>query len=274
MPASEEAANNIIDDRARFGKALTVAGLVGIAAALVVGIAGWILAGKASETASTTLEPLSGIVVNVAEAVEASHIVVSRTTEAIDSIESATRSVARTLDSASVVVDEIGTLITVDLADSLESAVDTLPALIDTSRVIDRTMRALSLVGVDYDPEVPLDESLSALEESLRPLPEQLREQADLLETVQDDVESISADAGQLAAVLLETRIDMLEAEAILVSATENAQSAVDAVASVEQDLDTYDTLARVVVIAVTVALLAAASAPLLIGIHYRRTDD
>jgi hypothetical protein len=199
---------------------------------------------------------------------------VSRTTEAIDSIERATRSTARTLESVSQVIDETGTVIGGDLADALESAVDTLPGLADTGRVIDRTMRALSFVGVDYDPELPLDESLNDLEASLAPVPEQLRSQVELLQSVEDDIAGISSEAGALAALLLETRIDMMEAERILASASDNAVAAVDTIRSIEADLDTYDMLSKVVVVAVTVALLAAASAPLLIGLHYRRGEN
>ncbi len=272
MSATEEI-ESIVDDRTRFGRALLIVGALGVAGALVVGVTGWILAGRASRTITTTIEPLSGIVVNVAETIGASEVMVSRTTEAIDSIESATRSTARTLDSVSQVVEEVGMLVTEDFADSLESAVDTLPGLIDTSRVIDRTMRALSLIGVDYDPDQPLDESLSDLEASLRPLPEQLRDQAELITVVQDDLEQIATDAGRLAAVLLEARIDMMEAQRILASAASNAEAAVESVTAVEEDIETYETLARVVVTAVTVALLAAASAPLLIGFHYLRDD-
>lgn len=273
MSTNEEPAS-IVDDRTRFGRLLLIAGTIGAIAALVVGIAGWIVSNKASEALTGTIRPMVGIVGDVAETIGASQILVTRTTEAIGSIESATRSSARALDSVTLVLEEASTLIGGDLADGLESAVATLPALTDTSRVVDRTMRALSFVGVDYDPEVPLDESLTALEQSLAPIPDQLRGQVELFETVQTDIDQIAEEAGSLSAVLLETRIDMMEAERILASASEHAAEAVAAVENIEADLNAYDTLSKVVVVAVTVALLAAASAPLLIGLHYLREGE
>lgn len=261
-------------DRARLGRILLFAGVIGAVGALIAGVAGWFLAGRASDTFSETLDPISGIVVNVSETVDASLVLVDRTATALDSIESATRSTARTLDSVGQVIADTSELVGGGVADSLESAVDTLPALVDTGRIIDRTMRALSLVGVDYDPAIPLDESLAQLEESLRPLPDQLRDQVELLTDVQGDIDQISADAGQLAAVLFETRIDLLEVEAVLESASENAAAASQTVARIRSDVGTYETLGRIVVVAVALALLAAASAPLVIGLHYSRTAE
>jgi methyl-accepting chemotaxis protein len=263
---------SFVEDRLRFGRALLIAGIVGTVGALVVGVAGWILAGRATQTVTATIGPLSGIVTNVAETIGASQVMISRTGEAIDAIESATRSTARALGSVSAIVDETSEVLGGDLADGIEAAVESLPAISDTARVIDRTMRALSLVGVNYDPEVPLDVSLTDLEESLRPIPEQLRSQIALLESVQGDVDQIASEAGAHAAVLLEARIDMMEAERVLESTSANVDAAVEGIASLEADIETYDTLARVVVIAATLTLLAVAFTPLVIGIHYRRT--
>lgn len=261
-------------DRERFGRVLFIAGVFGVVAAVIAGIAGWLLAARATDTLSETLEPISGIVLNVSDTIDASLVMVDRTAAAIDSIESATRSTARTLISVSQVIDETSQLVAGGIADSLESAVDTLPALVDTGRVIDRTMRALSLVGVDYDPEIPLDESLTELDESLRPVPDQLRDQVELLSEVQGDIDEIAVDAGQLAGILFETRIDLLEVESVLESAAANAAIASQSVADLRSDVGTYETLGRIVVVAVSAALLATALAPLLIGLHYRQDEE
>lgn len=261
-------------DRQRFGRILVIAGLIGVLGALVAGVAGWILAGRATRTVTETLEPISGIVVNLSETVDASLVMVDRTTAAIESIESATRSTGGTLDSVSQVIGDTAAIVEGSVAESLDSAVDTLPALVDTGRVIDGTMRTLSLVGVDYDPEVPLDESIAQLERSLRPLPDQLRDQVTLLTEVQDDVEQIALDAESLASVMLQARLDLTAVEEVLESASENAATAARRVEEIRSDVDTYDTLARIVVVALTVALLAAASAPLIIGFHYRGVEE
>lgn len=260
-------------DRGRVGRALTVAGACGIAAALVVGIVGWIFAGRATTTLTDTLDPFGRIVNDLADSISASQVLFDRTTEAIESIESATRSLVRATDSVAEVITQTADLAGGDIADSLESAVESLPGLVDTSRVIDRTMRALSFVGVDYNPEVPLDQSLAALQTSLEPIPGQIRDQAVLLEGVNTDLARVADDGRELSSVLLETRLDMADAARILDSAARNAETAAKRFEAVQAEVSTYTTLARTAVVAAAIALIAAASAPLLLGFYLSNSN-
>lgn len=253
------------------GRVLRTIGVVGVVAALVVGVAGWILSERANSRLTGTIEPLNDLVVDVSESVDATQVIVARTIEAIEGIEAATRSAGRTLDAISALIDTTSDVIGGDLADGLDDAVGTLPALVDTGRIIDRTMRTLSLVGVDYDPDVPLDESLAGLEASLRPIPEQLRGQVAALEEVGTDIDVVVLDAGSLAATLLEARIEMAQAQEILAGTGESVARASESITSFQDDLATFDLLTKVVVIAMSLALLAASVAPMLIGSHFLR---
>ncbi|HEX6286331.1 MAG TPA: hypothetical protein VFZ80_02515, partial [Acidimicrobiia bacterium] len=266
--------SDFIENRRNLGNALFAIGITGLIAALVVGAAGWILATRSNSRLADTIKPLGDLVVNVSDSVEATQVIVARTIEAVEGIESATRSAGRTLDSVSGLIDSTSEVLGDDLANGLDDAVSTLPALVDTGRIIDRTMRTLSLVGVDYDPEVPLDESLGSLEESLRPIPDQLRDQVSALGEVGTDIDVVARDAGSLAATLLEARIEMAEARDILVETGENVTRAAASLTSIEGDLETYDLLSKIVVVGVALALLTGAVAPLLIGAHLRRTPD
>ena len=265
--------SSLFADRQRLGGWLVVIGVIGVVAALAVGVSGWVLAGRATTTVTRTLDPISSIVDDVVDSVAASEVLFERTTEAIESIENATRSTVRTMTSVGTVLEQTVDLAVGGVAESLDAAVDTLPALISTSSVIDNTMRALSLVGVDYDPEVPLDEALADLEESLAALPEQIRQQSALVGDVQTDLDQIAEDGRELSAVLLEARLEMVEAERVLRSARTNAEAAASSVEAIEQEVTTYDLLARVVAVAAAVALLAASAAPLLVGAYLRRSN-
>lgn len=256
------------DNGERAGKWLLAAGVLGAIAALVVGVVGWVLAGRVVATVENVITPTSGIVGDLADSIEASEVLFERTTEAIESIETASRSTVRTLGSVGAVIEETTEVASESVADSLETAVDTLPGLISTGRVIDNTMQALSFVGVDYDPDVPLDESLADLEASLAPLPDQIRDQVALLEDVQTDLADIADDGRELSGVLLEARLDMMAAERVLRSARANATAAAENIEEIEAGVDTYDTLARVVVVAAAVALLTASLAPAVLGFH------
>ncbi len=261
------------ENRKKLGKWLLAAGVVGAIASLVVGVVGWVLAGRVVATVENVITPTSGIVGDLAESIEASEVLFERTTEAIESIETASRSTVRTLTSVGALLEETSKTAGEGVAESLETAVDTLPGLISTGRVIDNTMRALSFVGVDYDPDVPLDESLTDLEASLAPLPDQIRDQMGLLEDVQADLENIADDGRDLSGVLLEARLDMMAAERLLRSATANAAVAAERIEEIEGGVETYDALARTVVVAASLALLAASLAPTLLGLHLLTRD-
>lgn len=261
------------ENREKLGKWLLAAGVVGAIASLVVGVVGWVLAGRVVATVENVIAPTSGIVGDLADSIEASEVLFERTTEAIESIETASRSTVRTLTSVGAVLDETTETAGEGLADSLETAVDTLPGLISTGRVIDNTMRALSFIGVDYDPDVPLDESLTDLEASLAPLPDQIRDQVGLLEDVQADLENIADDGRELFGVLLEARLDMFAAERVLRSARANATAAAERIEEIEAGVETYDALSRTVVVAASLALLAASLAPTLLGLHLVARD-
>ncbi len=260
-------------DRLRTGRLLVVVGVVGLVGALVAGIVGWVVVERARETAAVSIGPVTRVVGNIAETIEASQVIVERTTEILESIENATRSTVRTLRSVSEVLGETAALTEGEVVDSLESAVSALPGLISTSRVIDRTMRALSFVGVDYDPDVPLDVALTELQISLAPLPGHVRRQVELLESVKTDIDEIADDARGLTGVLFEARLDMLDTERVLASAARNATSTVESVEAIETEVDRLGGLGRVLVVAATLALLAAATTPLVVGLYLQRSS-
>ena len=251
----------------RLPRVLIWVGVAGLIASLAVGVGGWIMAGSLTTTLNQTLIPASRTVEDVSVAIDATRLMVSRTTEAIENIENATRSSARTLNSVTELLGGVGEVAAGDIADGLDAAVEALPGLIETGRLIDRSLRALSLLGVDYAPAVPLDEALSDLEAALAPVPDKIRDQATLLEDVTSDMETISDDAGALAASLLEVRIGMLEADRVLIAAASNAQEAAAAAGNLQADVDAYGQLARWVAVAAALALASGALGPLLIGI-------
>lgn len=240
-------------------------------ATILFGVVGWILVGRVSAALLTTFEPMSEVVVNISDTIGASQRLVSMTTEALTSIEGATRSTASTVESVNEVLGETAALAGGEIADSLDSAIGTLPGVIATARVVDRTMRTLSLLGVDYDPDEPLDDTLAELETSLRPVPNQIRDQAALLEDVRSDIDLIVSDAGELAAVLLRARVELRGVEQVLADVADDAADASTGVQAIESDLDAYETAARALVLLATIALLVAAATPLVIGIHQVR---
>jgi hypothetical protein len=253
--------------RDRLSTLLVSLGTTAIIASLVLGIGGFLTLSSMMAGASATVRSASVVVDDVALATDVAAVSVMSIREVIDDVESAARSGARTLRTVEDLLTDIADQAAEDVAASIESAVDAMPGIIQTGRVIDRTLSALSLFGVDYDPAVPLDEALESLEQSLAPLPGEIREQVGLLQEAAQDIAALSENSSDLAASLLEIRIDLLEAERLVAEAAVNVDEVSGQFSTLADDFDTYRIWLPWLIVAAAVALAAAGAGLLLIGL-------
>ncbi len=70
------------------------------------------------------------------------------------------------------------------------------------ARTIDRALRALNILGIGYDPELPLDQSLAQTADSLEPLSPDLIQASLDLRTLRTDLGDVRRQAEQLSAGL------------------------------------------------------------------------
>lgn len=248
-------------------KLLVSLGAIAIIASLVLGIGGFLTLSSMMSGASSTVRSASVVVDDVAVATDAAALSVTSIRELIDDLESAARSGARTLRTVEGLLTDIADQAAEDVASSIEDAVDAMPGIIQTGRVIDGTLTALSFVGVDYDPAVPLDDALESLQQSLAPLPGEIREQVGLLEEAARDIAVLSENSSSLAAGLLEIRIDLLEAESLVADAAINVEVVSSQFAALADDFDTYQTWLPWLVVAAALALAAIGGGLVLIGL-------
>lgn len=211
---------------------------------------------------------------DVSAATDAAVVAVSSMTDVVENIEGAARSTGRTLSTVEELLTEVSDDAASEIAASIESAVDAMPGVIQTGRVIDSTLNALTFVGVEYDPEVPLDDALEALRDSLEPLPGEIRTQALLLEEAALDLTDIAEDAGALSASLLEVRVDLLEAERIISAAAVDVQGVSDALRGLEDEVGSYAGWAPWLAVALAVAIASGSIGLLVIGLGESARPD
>ena len=245
-----------------------VLGSVAVVSALVFGVGGWMVANGIMSGASATIESAGAVVDDVAIAADAASVSVSSMREVVDDIEDAARSGGRTLATVEQLLTEIGEQAAGDVADSLESAVAAMPGIIRTGRVIDRTLIALSLLGVDYDPAVPLDEALEDLRGSLSPLPGKIREQARLLDEASADLGDIAESSGNLAASLLEIRIELPQAEGIVANAAIDVQGVSNQFDILGRDFDDYRSWVPWLILFAAISLAAIGAGLVALGLN------
>ncbi len=150
------------------------AGITGAVTALIAsiffasGIGPWFQ--TLSDSFDVTAEGLRAVD-STLEVVDESLVVVTDTLAGIDGVFGAT---ASALEEVGAVVLSSGSLLQTEIPiqlDAIEAAMD---GLIDTANVVDGVLGALSFVGVDYNPEVPLDQALEDVSVQLGELRESL----------------------------------------------------------------------------------------------------
>lgn len=254
--------------RDRLSTLLASLGATAILASLVFGIGGFVTLSALMSGVSTTVRSTSVVIDDASVATRTAALSVGTIREVIEDIEAATRSGARTLRTVEGLLTDIADQAAEDAAASIDNAVNAMPGIIQTGRVIDRTLSALSFVGVDYDPSVPLDEALESLERSLAPLPGEIREQVGLLEEAAGDIADISENSSNVAAGLFEIRVDLLEAESLVAEAAINVEDASSQFRTLADDFDTYGMWLPWLVVAAAIALASAGAGLLLVGLE------
>ena len=135
---------------------------------------------------------------------------VSETVETIDavaldtaaSLGAASRSVGEvsaTVDEAVIALEGVADFLEFDLPETLDAVQTSMPAAIQTANAVDGTLRALSLFGVDYDPDEPFGESLSRVNTALATLPDELRVQSSAIRELIPSTSQLAVESDRLA---------------------------------------------------------------------------
>ncbi len=182
-------------DSEQIARATGVALIAGAVVGLLGGVAGaaWILGARALlqdaiATTRTAAEDLDGLVSGLVVTLDTS-------SETLASVETAVGDGAVELARISSIGREVGGVVTGDVPAALDGVRGALPALEDSARVLDRTMRALRFLGVDYDADKPLDESIGEIDVLLGDIPTTLRDQASRFEETIEGVTNLSTEA-------------------------------------------------------------------------------
>lgn len=243
-----------------------VAGAAGVVLGLAGGVLGATILGSLGRATADSLD----LTLEVLDTVDATTVAVEG---AIDELaaglrtgQQATADAAITLTQVSAATSDVADLLAVDLPESLEAIEDALPPVVAGVRAVDGTLRALSLVGVDYDPEVPLDQAVDELETRLAELPPELRGQAVVVEDIAAGLSDLGTDALTLAEDQARLRARLLEAGDALGATRRSASQAEEVVAGLRQDLRRQVVLGQAVAVGLGLVVAAGQTLPLIVG--------
>ena len=143
------------------------------------------LSESALQSVDETLDLLEGVAAEVDDGLAT----------AADSIDGA----AVGVDAAAGRLEDVADFLGGELQANIEAIHGSMPAAIQAASAIDATLRALSLLGVDYNPDEPFDVSLMAVEAALADLPGQLGAQAEAIRALVPVSREFAGDAATMA---------------------------------------------------------------------------
>ncbi|HEX6146482.1 MAG TPA: hypothetical protein VF083_06860 [Acidimicrobiia bacterium] len=193
------------------GVAALLASLVGMVVGLILvdSVSGDLdgsvgLSESALQSVDETLDLLEGVAAEVDDGLAT----------AADSIEGA----AVGVDTAAGRLEDVADFLDGELQANIEAIHGSMPAAIQAASAIDATLRALSLLGVDYDPEEPFDVSLMAVEAALADLPGQLGAQADAIRALVPVSREFAGDAATMAESFSSLAVELATSKELIVS--------------------------------------------------------
>lgn len=237
--------------------------IVGSAIGVVVG---WVLIGGVSTSVGETVEVTRRVLTSVGETTYVVDSVFDDVADSLRGVQTTLGETSLTLTRASAVTSNLAEVITEDVPASVDSVRAALPALIDTARVIDRTMSGLAFFGVDYDPAVPLDESLMEIDARLAEIPDLLSAQQETLEGVASDLGGFSSSTVEIAEDLAAIRVRLSEASAVLAEYGSISEESSVLLDDLERGVQRGSGGLRLALVLVGAGFAAAQTLPALVG--------
>lgn len=134
---------------------------------------------------------------------------ITEVTGGLDTVEESAVHLGQTLNQTRPLLDQVSTIASDEVPQSLDAIQATLPDLVQVAAAIDDTLSILNRfrvdqqilgipikfdLGIDYDPAVPFDESVSQIGRSFETLPGQLRDLDEYVVVANDNLALISED--------------------------------------------------------------------------------
>lgn len=191
------------------GLIIIMIGLSGIVLSVVGMTTAPRLINTIGDSLETNLVMVSESLDTVQETLLLAQSTVTEMTGSLNTVEESAVHLGQTLDQTRPLLDQVATIASDKVPQSLDSIQATLPDLVQVAAAIDDTLTVLNSfrvdqqilgipikfdLGIDYTPEVPFDQSVSQIGHSFETLPNQLRDLDEYVVVANDNLAQISDD--------------------------------------------------------------------------------
>jgi len=172
--------------------------------------------------------------------------IMSSIEQTLTTIKQTTVDTTITLTDSRILLNEVSQVVTQDVPDALDGVQESMPSVIEAAALVDDTLIMLSAfqfsipipfgqdlsigLGVDYNPEIPLDQALENLSSNLEDVPEDLRNMEDDLTTASVNLLVMRDDLSDLADDLFLMRTQVEDINPQIETIATNVESTKDAI--------------------------------------------
>jgi hypothetical protein len=200
----------------RLRSALVGFGVLALVTSLVGLVLGLLLVDSVSSDLGGSVGLSESAVLAVEETLDLLEAVALEVDEGLAAASESIGGAAEGVDEAAGRLEEVADFLDGDLQTNIEAIHSSMPAAIQTASAIDATLRTLSLLGVDYDPDEPFDESLIAVEAALADLPAQLGAQADAIRALVPVSREFARDATTMSESFSSLAVELAKSEELI----------------------------------------------------------
>lgn len=248
--------------------------MAGITLAFVGAIVFGFAVGPWVQTLSDSFEVTSDaldVIDTTIEIVDDALVVFSETLVGVDGVFEQTQA---TMGETSRVVLATAGLLTDDVPGQIDSIQAAMDGLIDTANIVDGILGALSFVGVDYNPEVPLDEALIGVNRQLGELGTSLTDSAADLFSMTVSINRLNDEVALVGESLVGLEEQIGQSRLLIAEYQTTAGQAQTVVTEAAERLSSQVWILRLLGVGLLLALVVGFSAIWWVGRSYRTLDD
>ncbi len=242
------------------------AGVLGIAGGVVGAGVGWATVATTADAAVTASDEAAAALESVAELTASLDGTFATVTDALREVQLTVADGSVSLIQLAAATGDLAEVVAVDVPRALDGVVDAMPSLVATAGVVDGAMRTLSLVGIEYDPDQPLDDALRRIEDQLSVIPPRLRAQSARLDAAVDGLSSFSSAALDVSTELAGIRAALAEAERLTSTLEASSLDGAGVARDLARRIPGQATWLRAVAVLLGGFVAGTATLPLLLG--------
>ncbi len=241
-------------------------GVVALAAAVFGTVAALRFVDVLSDQAEITLEVTEQAVSAIEDTIALADATHPQIEAALATLVDGVADVGPALDNVVTLMGEASALTGEDLNASIGAIRDTMPGLIGSARLLTATLNALSFLGVEYDPDPTLEDSMIQIDESLATIESRLAEASGLIDETAAGIAGFTGTFDAAARDLSALQVSFTEVGVLLDGYAETAAEASTAIAEARSGLAHQTHQLRFLILLIAIAVVLAQFTPIYLG--------